>query len=114
MLGGVCAGLGRYLGVDPVLLRVAFVLLVLAGGGGVLLYILAWIFIPEEKEGEDLGSVPASSGDSLRLVAGGALIALGAIWLLNLTIPNIGKYVLPLSLIVVGIAVIVQVSRRTT
>lgn len=112
MLGGVCAGLGRYLGVDPVLLRVAFVLLVLAGGSGVLLYVVGWIFIPEEKEGEELGTAPASGSDSLRLVAGGALIALGVIWLLDLTIPNVGKYVLPLSLVVIGVAVIVQVSRR--
>jgi phage shock protein C len=112
VIAGVCAGLGRYLGVDPVLLRVALVVLVLAGGSGVILYVLAWILVPEEKEGEALGSVPASGADSLRLVAGGALIALGVIWLLDLSIPDIGKFVLPLSLIVIGVAVIVQVSRR--
>ena len=61
VIGGVCSGLGRYLGVDPVLLRIAFVLLALAGGGGIVLYIVAWILIPEEKPGEDVGSVPPTS-----------------------------------------------------
>lgn len=112
VIGGVCAGLGRYLGVDPVLLRIAFVVLAIAGGGGVILYILGWILIPEEKPGEALGSAAPSSAESLRLVAGGALIAVGVLLLLNLSIPRIGKYLWPLALIAIGIAVIVQVSSR--
>jgi phage shock protein C len=47
ILGGVAGGLANYLGVDPVLIRLAFVALLFAGIG-VLLYIVAWIIIPEE------------------------------------------------------------------
>ena len=112
VIGGVCAGLGRYLGIDPVLLRIAFVVLAIAGGGGVILYIVGWILIPEEKPGEVLGARPPSSAETLRLVAGGALIAIGVLLLLNLSIPRIGKYLWPLALITIGIAVIVQVSTR--
>ena len=112
MIAGVCSGLGRYLGIDPVLLRIAFVILALAGGGGVVLYIVGWILIPEEKPGEELGSVPPSSTETLRLVAGGVLIAVGVILLLNLSIPRIGKYLWPLALVAIGIAVIVQASAR--
>jgi phage shock protein C len=112
VIAGVCSGLGRYLGIDPVLLRIAFVILALAGGGGVVLYIVGWILIPEEKPGEELGSVPPSSTETLRLVAGGALIAVGVILLLNLSIPRIGKYLWPLALVAIGIAVIVQASAR--
>lgn len=112
VIGGVCAGLGRYLGVDPVLLRIAFVVLAIAGGGGVILYIVGWILIPEEKPGEELGARAPSSAESLRLVAGGTLIAVGVLLLLNLSIPRIGKYLWPLALIAIGIAVIVQVSAR--
>lgn len=112
VIGGVCAGLGRYLGVDPVLLRIAFVVLAIAGGGGVILYIVGWILIPEEKPGEALGAKAPSSAESLRLVAGGTLIAVGLLLLLNLSIPRIGKYLWPLALIAIGIAVIVQVSAR--
>lgn len=42
VIGGVCGGLGRYLGVDPVLLRIAMVILAIAGGGGILIYLVAW------------------------------------------------------------------------
>lgn len=53
-LGGVCGGLGVYVGIDPTLIRVLFVLLVIFGGGGGLLYILLWIFIPQEPMSTDL------------------------------------------------------------
>jgi hypothetical protein len=55
-----------------------------------------------------------SSFDTTRLIVGGTLIALGMIVLLNLSIPRIGKYVWPLSLIAIGVAVLVQAasSRR--
>ena len=48
-LGGVCYGLGYYFNVDPVLISVLFILSILAGGLGLLLYILLWIFVPEAK-----------------------------------------------------------------
>lgn len=49
MLGGVLGGLGVYLGVDPLLLRVIVVVLTVLGAGGlVLVYILMWIIVPEE------------------------------------------------------------------
>lgn len=49
MVCGVAAGLADYLGVDPVLIRLAFVLVALAGhGAGLLLYIVLCIVMPEE------------------------------------------------------------------
>jgi phage shock protein C len=48
ILGGVCGGLGNYLNVDPVLVRVIWAVLFFAAGVGFLAYILAWIIIPEE------------------------------------------------------------------
>src|SRR5690554_5687631 len=51
MLAGVSAGLGHYLNIDPVLIRVLWIVLVLVGGSGVLVYIIAWIAIPEAKTG---------------------------------------------------------------
>jgi phage shock protein PspC (stress-responsive transcriptional regulator) len=49
VIGGVCSGAGAYLGIDPVWLRLLFVLLFLGFGTGVLLYIILWIVIPEAK-----------------------------------------------------------------
>jgi phage shock protein PspC (stress-responsive transcriptional regulator) len=42
----VCGGLGEWLEIDPVLFRVAFVVLALIGGLGILLYIMLWLLIP--------------------------------------------------------------------
>jgi signal transduction histidine kinase len=51
-LGGVCAGLGRHLGVDPLVVRIAFVAAATAGGVGLLLYAAAWILIPADDARE--------------------------------------------------------------
>jgi phage shock protein C len=48
ILGGVCGGMGNYFNLDPVLVRVIWVVLLFAAGVGFLAYILAWIIIPEE------------------------------------------------------------------
>ncbi|MDI3530119.1 MAG: phage shock protein [Thermoanaerobacter sp.] len=50
MLGGVCGGLGKYLGIDPTIIRLIWAAFVVFWGAGIVLYILAWIIIPEEKE----------------------------------------------------------------
>jgi phage shock protein C len=46
MLGGVAGGLAEYTGIDAVLWRVGFVGLTLAGGAGVILYLLLWVLMP--------------------------------------------------------------------
>lgn len=48
ILGGVCSGLARYFNTDPLLIRLLFVLITLAQGAGILLYILLWVLMPEE------------------------------------------------------------------
>ena len=50
LIAGVCAGLGRYFNVDPVLFRVAAVALIFFGGAGVLLYLAAILLVPNEGE----------------------------------------------------------------
>jgi len=112
VVAGVCGGLGRYLGVDPVLVRVAFVVLALAGGGGVLLYAVSWVLIPRETGDEPPGEVQPSSAEALRLIFGGALFAIGVIALLGVSFPDLWKYFWPLALIAIGIAVLIQASRR--
>jgi len=48
VIGGVAGGLGDYLDIDPVLIRIAFVVAIFFGGVGFLAYIIAWIIIPEQ------------------------------------------------------------------
>ncbi|WP_448625569.1 PspC domain-containing protein [Geodermatophilus sp. URMC 64] len=53
MLGGVCGGLAEYSGIDPLLWRVGFVGLTVAGGAGVLVYLLLWVLMPSGPVGPD-------------------------------------------------------------
>jgi len=47
VLGGVCSGLGAYFSVDPVIIRIFFVLLFFAGGSSFLAYLILWIVVPK-------------------------------------------------------------------
>ncbi|MCB8968952.1 MAG: PspC domain-containing protein [Ardenticatenaceae bacterium] len=48
MLFGVAAGIAAYLNIDPVLVRLIFVIMTLAGGPGILIYLVMLIIMPEE------------------------------------------------------------------
>ncbi|HUX96216.1 MAG TPA: PspC domain-containing protein [Bacteroidales bacterium] len=49
IIGGVCSGMGAYWNIDPIIVRIIFVALVLAGGIGALVYLILYIVIPEAK-----------------------------------------------------------------
>ena len=49
IFGGIASGIGKYFSIDPIIVRVLFVLSVLFSGIGVLVYLIMWIVIPEEK-----------------------------------------------------------------
>jgi phage shock protein PspC (stress-responsive transcriptional regulator) len=49
ILGGVCSGMGCYWNLDPWVIRVIFIALTLAGGLGVITYLILWIVLPEAK-----------------------------------------------------------------
>jgi phage shock protein PspC (stress-responsive transcriptional regulator) len=69
LVGGVAAGLGRHFGLDPALMRVAFVVLALFGGSGVALYVILWLLLPSETG-------PAPIGPDASRTRKGLLIAL--------------------------------------
>ncbi len=50
MIGGVCGGLGEYFDIDPTIVRLLFVVTALAGGPGLLAYIIMLIVVPNEPE----------------------------------------------------------------
>ncbi len=49
-VAGVCGGLGRHLGIDPVVFRILFVVFSFVGGLGLLAYAAAWLLVPQEGE----------------------------------------------------------------
>ena len=113
VIAGVCGGLGEYLGVDPVLIRIAAVVLVFAGGAGILLYGIGWIVIPEEPEPGVAPSVPRA-GEPERtsgaVLLGLVFVVLGLFFLLDELWPDFlsWRYTWPIALIAVGIAIVVR------
>jgi len=47
VFGGVAGGIAEYFDVDPIIIRMLFVVIAFAGGGGVLVYVILWIAIPQ-------------------------------------------------------------------
>ena len=47
MIGGVCAGIADYLGLDPTIVRIVWVLMLFFAGFGILLYLILWIIMPK-------------------------------------------------------------------
>src|SRR5689334_8396935 len=56
MLAGVCGGLARYFGIHPAFYRVGFVVLTLLGGSGILVYLAAYLVMPEEGKQDSIAA----------------------------------------------------------
>jgi signal transduction histidine kinase len=77
VVAGVCAGLGKALGVDPTLVRLLFAMLTLAAGMGIVLYLAAWLLMPA-REGEGVSGARTALGvATIALACVAALAGLG-------------------------------------
>lgn len=106
MIGGVCGGLARSLGIDSTLVRLAFVFITLTGGAGVLIYLILLFVMPlDTVPGGVVNSISGEQQKRTGIWVGGALILLGTWYLLG-TIPGLSWISLhnfwPLLLIVAG------------
>jgi phage shock protein C len=121
MIGGVAGGMAEYFNIDPVILRVLFVLLLFAWGASFFFYILLWIIVPlnpkhrfEFNSEFDLSSEETASfnerkkhTESRKNVFAGILITIGLIWLLGNMFPGFDvSWVLPLGLIGLGVFIL--------
>jgi phage shock protein C len=136
MIFGVAGGMARWLDVDPAVVRLVWALLIIAGGVGLLLYIVAAIVVPEEPLGAaqpmGAGAPPAGSGPaagggwaaphasarrdagSAPIIIGIVLVLLGAWFLAERYIDWLDNALLwPALLIVVGGLLLVGAMRRT-
>ena len=106
VVGGLAGGLGRYFGIDPVVFRIAFVVLTLAGGSGILLYLVGWLMIPDDN---GTAALRFGSERNSKLVAA-VLAGLGLLILLD----NIagGDDDIPLALVLIGGGALLLWSRR--
>jgi len=119
MLGGVCGGIAEYLGADPTIVRVAWIVLSLFPLiPGILVYIIAWIIIPKEPAVESPSAVSSSPPGTAAAFFGFFFIALGSLLLLsNLDIFDWDRwwhisweYAVPLLLIAAGVFFLVRPS----
>jgi signal transduction histidine kinase/phage shock protein PspC (stress-responsive transcriptional regulator) len=83
VIAGVAAGLARRLGIDPVIVRVAFAATSVAGGAGIGAYLLCWVLIPTEGGAPAPIEKLAGRRDTWLVVAGAACLALAALLLLR-------------------------------
>jgi phage shock protein PspC (stress-responsive transcriptional regulator) len=141
MVGGVCGGLGEYLGIDPTLVRLFFILLAVTGSGiGILIYLLLWIILPPEEQvrnatfqdnvrsgsqeiadrtramGEDLRGLVRNPNPNASALVGISLIGLGVFYLIDrLNLPWLAwlnfDSLWPFLLIIAGLALIFRRTR---
>jgi phage shock protein PspC (stress-responsive transcriptional regulator) len=71
IIAGVCGGLGRYFGIDPMLVRIGFVALALLGGTGLVVYAAAVLLVPSDGDTE-----PSPTSGRDRAIVAGVAIAL--------------------------------------
>jgi phage shock protein PspC (stress-responsive transcriptional regulator) len=80
-IAGVCSGLADRLGIDPVIVRAALVVLVLLGGAGITIYLLAWALLPNDRDEIVLQrALGEGHGGSLVLVVIAGLALLSGSW----------------------------------
>ncbi len=113
VIAGVGGGLGHYFGIDPVLVRLAFVALAVAGGVGILIYFVSAIILPEATDDEDVAVGESTSMTEGRLIFGGVFIVIGGYLLLREIIPWYSdRIVWGVILVAVGLAVVLRGADR--
>ena len=107
VIAGVCGGLAEYFDIDPVILRIAAVILIFVSGIGLLTYLIAWIVIPQRTE--ELEEIAQDKTKAHKYLPGMILILLGLIFLLNNIFPWFGFGKLwPLILVALGIVLLAK------
>lgn len=99
-VSGVAGGVAHHLDIDPLLVRVAFVILTFFGGGGLLLYGVAWVLVPEE----DTEEAVIRTDDGVRTAA---LIVAGVLAAASVIGDSVGGMDVPWPLLLVGLVLIV-------
>jgi phage shock protein PspC (stress-responsive transcriptional regulator) len=85
VIAGVCSGLADYFAIDPILVRLAFVVVTFAGGAVVLAYIVLWLVMTPAPSGMVAHSPAAGPSAQGSFWLGAFLIALGILFLIGNT-----------------------------
>ena len=86
IIGGVCGGIGEHFDIDPTWIRLAFVVLTIMHGAGILVYLIGWVIIPRRPVVQQTPAPsppPTPSPAKRSLLPGLILIGLGVVFLLH-------------------------------
>lgn len=127
-LGGVCGGIADYFDIDPVFVRILFVVAAFWGGSGILAYIICWIVIPEQpyavpKAAATEGSPPVNpaappaapepTNHKGSMAVGIILIVIGGLFLADNFLPHFHFIDFwPILLIALGVGLLMKSSNR--
>lgn len=112
VIAGVCGGLGKYFGVEAIWFRLAFVVLAIGGGSGILIYLVSWLVIPPQGADEVLTNREGGNTTDGAVIAGVALVGVGLIFLFNTLFPWFDEILWPLVVIVAGLGLLYTGRRR--
>ncbi len=104
-VAGVAGGLARHLDVDPLVLRVAFVVLAFFGGAGLIIYGACWLLVPDEET----GNAPVTLDERSRTVA---LLVVGVLAVFALLGDSWGVFWFPWPLAIIAVVVLVFMTRK--
>lgn len=107
-IAGVAGGLGRAFGIDPVLIRVAFVVLTIFGGFGGLLYVLGWLLLA--ADGDEVSAAEALLGRGRSSVPPGLAVGLGVVAVI--TALSTFSWGLPFLPLAIGGLIVLAIMRR--
>lgn len=105
VIAGVGGGLGEYLGIDPIWIRIGFVLLTVGGGAGILIYLIMWLLVPRAPEGYQPAEGPSTSINGAAVI-GLVFMVVGSIALVNTIAPSLGQYFWPVAFLLGGLALV--------
>ncbi len=83
IVAGVCSGIASRLGIDPILLRVVVAAATLAGGTGLVVYVLAWVLVPERDGRSPSWARLAGRRETWLVLSGSTLLLLSVLLLLR-------------------------------
>lgn len=113
IIGGVCAGIAEYFNIDPTIVRLAFVaFFILNPMAATLLYLAAWIIMPEKPSGEVVEEVEVKDRRREGLVILGLLLILAGL-LGTPSILAIIKSLVGIALVCLGVLIIVMALLRS-
>jgi phage shock protein C len=96
LIGGVCSGIADYLSINPLWVRLFFVIWTVAGGASILIYFILWVVMPAEGDstpidlntrlrtiGNEISEIIRRPNSQLITYAGLGLIGLGVLFLIR-------------------------------